>query len=486
MTPATSLRKARESAAARPARKPALALRPERRHPAVANPAHDEPPAGLPVREVPRKLRIVWYRTGEMLQFGGGERVLLEGLRCLTELGAEVRLLLHEPPASPTGAFFARHHAHVDVLPGFSLAGDGGSAATRFARRVRSLARTFRTLAPDVVIAESPVEARFLWVYSLGGRLRLPPVVTFIHGSPFQFADDTTKYARVFRRQFAAIRDEDPVYRETIPRDAPPMGRAARLRLELECAAVRAAIRMSARVFVLSEKNRAEVRRLYGVADANALVVSPGGFARDAVKTADAATLPDLGAVTRPLILSVCRLIAKKRVDILLRAFRLYADGHPASNATLVVCGTGPEGPALRALAASLGLGQRVRFIGFIPDADLAGWYRAADLFVNADNADYDLTVMAALPAGRKIVISTQYDLPAGLSALRRFFFVAQPSADGYAQAIATALAASVAPPAAADRGELRKLTWESYFARVLDQVRRIAAEASPYARNAP
>ena len=41
-----------------------------------------------------------------------------------------------------------------------------------------------------LIIAESPIEARFLWVYALGGRLALPPVVTFIHGSPFQFDDE--------------------------------------------------------------------------------------------------------------------------------------------------------------------------------------------------------------------------------------------------------------------------------------------------------
>ena len=58
----------------------------------------------------PRKLRIAWYRTGEMLGFGGGERVLLEGLKCLDDLGADARLLLNEPASTETGSYFAKHH----------------------------------------------------------------------------------------------------------------------------------------------------------------------------------------------------------------------------------------------------------------------------------------------------------------------------------------------------------------------------------------
>ena len=450
-------------------------------------------------------LRIVWYRSGEMLQFGGGERVLLEGLRSLTDLGADVRLLLHEPPTSPTGAWFAERYRKVEWLPGFSVGAPEGPAAARFVRRVRTLARMLRSIAPDVVVAESPVEARFLWLYSLGGRLRLPPVATFIHGSPFQFADDATKYARVFRPHFADIRKNDPVYREMIPADPPPMPAATRLRLDLECAVVRAGVRMSARLFVLSQKNRAEVARLYGVDEGKAIVAAPGGFARsaivpaatranprndanaaNAVDTVDAVDAVEGGSppfrdLTRPLVLSVCRLIAKKRVDLLIRAFRVLADRDPASTATLVIGGAGPEEPALRALAASLRLERRVRFIGFIPEAELAGWYRAADVFVSADNADYDLTVMAALPAGKNVVVSTQYDVPAGLTALRRHFFVAQPSAAGYAQAIASALASPAPATAAGEAGqrELDALCWESYFGVIHEQLQSAAAEAA-------
>ena len=75
-------------------------------------------------------------------------------------------------------------------------------------------------------------------------------------------------------------------------------------------------------------------------------------------------------------------------------------------------------------------------------------------------------------------MVSTQYDIPAGLASLRRFFFVAPPTAEGYAKTIAAALAQSVGPPGEADRRELDSLCWESYFAAILEHSRRAIAAA--------
>lgn len=55
-------------------------------------------------------------------------------------------------------------------------------------------------------------------------------------------------------------------------------------------------------------------------------------------------------------------LVPRQGVTTLLRAVALLPD------VTLDITGRGPEEPALRALAAELGLGDRVRFLGFLPD----------------------------------------------------------------------------------------------------------------------
>jgi glycosyltransferase involved in cell wall biosynthesis len=218
----------------------------------------------------------------------------------------------------------------------------------------------------------------------------------------------------------------------------------------------------------LTDKNRKEVERLYGMR--NVQVLSPGGFTRVSLADASQSSLPPAtAAVARPILLSVCRLIAKKRVDLLISAFRIFLDQNPQSTASLVIGGTGPEKDALCDLADGLGLNGRVRFVGFIPDSDLRGWYQLSDVFLSADNADYDLSVMMALPERKKIIVSTQYDIPGGLISLRRFFFVAEPSPRGFAEAIAHTLATTVPNANHGDECELQALTWESYFEMFLN-----------------
>ena len=402
--------------------------------------------------------------------------MLVEGLRCFREMGFQVTLLIHEAISSKKGTFLEACHSDIAVLPGFALTESRAwySAPTRFLRRVRSLHKMMKALAPDLIVANGPSEARFLWVYSLAGRLPLAPIVTFLHGSPFQFADDQTKYALAFRRHFSLIRAADPVYREVIPIKCPEMKLNERIKSEIECFVVRAGVRMSRLVFVLSHKNRMEMELLYGIR--NVQVVCPGGFGREDLLQQDRPYQPLSAELSGPVFLSVCRLIKKKRVDLLLRAFRGFIDRERQCKATFVIGGMGPEETSLRELAATLGVADRIRFAGFIPDADLLNWYRNCDLFLSADNADYDLTVMMALLAARKIVVSTQYEAPPGLPALRRFFFVASPNPAAYAEAIDLALATSVAPLDDADRSELDSMTWESYFRTLLDRSQSLAS----------
>lgn len=422
------------------------------------------------------RLRIVWYRIEAIQQFGGGERVLLEGLRCFREMGAHTTLLLPEPISSEFGALFNDYLSETVVVPGFkpvefsSLKWFG--TVIQFFGRMKNFRETIRLLAPNLIIANEQKEARFLWLYSLGGLLRLPPIIIFMHGSPFQFPADATKYALVFRRNFLNIWASDPVYRDVIPIDPPAMTLMQRLKLEINCAALKAGVRMSRQLLVLSHKNRREVEQLYGVH--NVEVICPGGYARKDLDLPIQRNTPALAiGVSRPILFTISRLIAKKRVDLIIRAFRVFLDREPRSTASLVIGGTGSEELALQDLVQTLGLSGRVHFLGFIPDSELGDWYGVCDLFLNADNADYDLTVMMALPEARKILVSSQYEIPKELASLRRFFFPASANPESFAEKIAQALATSLVPLGEADLHELRLMTWEIYFEGILDRSRR-------------
>jgi len=76
--------------------------------------------------------------------------------------------------------------------------------------------------------------------------------------------------------------------------------------------------------------------------------------------------------------MAVGRMVVQKDYPNLLRAFARIQ----SPKSCLMIVGKGPLQPELEALAASLGLGDRVRFAGVRPD--LEHWYNAADAFVNS------------------------------------------------------------------------------------------------------
>jgi phosphatidylinositol alpha-1,6-mannosyltransferase len=111
------------------------------------------------------------------------------------------------------------------------------------------------------------------------------------------------------------------------------------------------------------------------------------------------------------VVLTVARLVPRKGVDRVMEALRALRDGsRPLPNWLYVVAGTGPEEANLRALAIELGLENHVRFLGFVPDADLPSLYRAADLFVLAnrevkgDTEGFGLVFLEANAAGLAVI----------------------------------------------------------------------------------
>ena len=109
-----------------------------------------------------------------------------------------------------------------------------------------------------------------------------------------------------------------------------------------------------------------------------------------------------------PVILSVGRLSREKRADVLIAAIsRLAAqagrDGPDVP--VLALAGTGPDDARLRSLARHHGVADRVRFLGFVPDDDLPGLYRIADVFAIASQAELQsLATMAAMASGLPVV----------------------------------------------------------------------------------
>ena len=81
-----------------------------------------------------------------------------------------------------------------------------------------------------------------------------------------------------------------------------------------------------------------------------------------------------------PLILHVGRLVEVKGARTLLRAFAALASRH--ADVQLVIIGDGPLKRSLQALARSLEVQPRVRFLAALPNAEVLTWMRRATVLV--------------------------------------------------------------------------------------------------------
>ncbi len=141
-----------------------------------------------------------------------------------------------------------------------------------------------------------------------------------------------------------------------------------------------------------------------------------------------------------PLILFVGRLVPYKGVDVLLRAL----DG---LDATTLLVGDGPLRAALEAQADALGL-SRVRFLGAVPDEEVASLYHAADIFTlpSVTRAEaFGVVQLEAMACGVPVV-STR--LPSGVPWVNQHEQTGLVVPPGDATALHEALATLLRDPA--------------------------------------
>ncbi len=89
-----------------------------------------------------------------------------------------------------------------------------------------------------------------------------------------------------------------------------------------------------------------------------------------------------------PWLLTVSRLDTHKGIDTAIRALPAVRAAFPTVR--YAVAGVGSHRPEFERLVATLGLGDAVRFLGFVADDELPALYNAADLYVGASRR-YDL-----------------------------------------------------------------------------------------------
>ncbi len=165
-------------------------------------------------------------------------------------------------------------------------------------------------------------------------------------------------------------------------------------------------------------------------------------------------------------IFSSARLDRAKRLDLLLEAL-----ARTAAPTRLLLAGAGPDRERLEGLAATLGLGERVRFLGFVPDAELLELYAGARAVYYAPlDEDYGFATLEAFGAARPVITTDDAGgvlefVEHGVSGL-----VCPPEPARIAQAIASlaANAALAERMGRAGRPQVATITWEKVVAALV------------------
>jgi len=158
------------------------------------------------------------------------------------------------------------------------------------------------------------------------------------------------------------------------------------------------------------------------------------------------------------VVLTVCRLVEKKGVEVLLDAIARLRDAFPAIR--LLIVGDGRRRRAYEACAARLGLGNVVRFEGRVPHEKIARYYWASDVFAlasyesrHAGGAARDVETMGrvlceANAAGVPVVATAGGGTPSVLRDAHNGLLVTP----GDAEALAAAIESLLRTPAQARR----------------------------------
>ncbi len=133
------------------------------------------------------------------------------------------------------------------------------------------------------------------------------------------------------------------------------------------------------------------------------------------------------------IVMAIGRLARNKGYDLLIEGFSVLAAREPEAVLHLAIGGTSPTKleedilGELKELAAQLHLQEKVQFGNFIPDDQLADYYRAADLFVLSSRYEpFGMTAIEAMASGTPTVVTVHGGLHQALT-FGRHALIADP-----------------------------------------------------------
>lgn len=188
-----------------------------------------------------------------------------------------------------------------------------------------------------------------------------------------------------------------------------------------------------------------------------------------------------LGLAGRPVVLCVSRLVPRKGQDTLIRAWpRVLAARAAAAGQepVLLIVGDGPYRNDLDRLAGRLGVTGSVRFTGPVPEADLPGYYAAADIFAmpcrtrrgGLDVEGLGIVYLEASAAGLPVIGGDSGGAPDAIEPGESGYVVPGRDLDALVSRLVALLADPAAAAAMGEKGQAwvhREWRWDLVAARL-------------------
>lgn len=175
-------------------------------------------------------------------------------------------------------------------------------------------------------------------------------------------------------------------------------------------------------------------------------------------------------AVDRYTIVSVGNLIELKGHHLIIRALQRMPD------VLLLIAGNGPDRAKLEALARELGVADRVRFLGSVPNTELKQVFNAADLMVLASSREgWANVLLESMACGTPVVASNVGGSPEVVAAPEAGLLMSEYSSDGVADAILKLRARH--PDRAAARRYAEQFSWDFTTRGQIELFKKIIVE---------
>ncbi|MGH9400300.1 MAG: glycosyltransferase family 4 protein [Thermoanaerobaculia bacterium] len=213
-------------------------------------------------------------------------------------------------------------------------------------------------------------------------------------------------------------------------------------------------VRLADRVIAVSNATALRLAEVYGVPPSRLTVVH-NALGK---KTKRRRRRRPLARRRSPLVLFAGRVTWQKGPGLFLEAAARVARELP--RARFVVAGAGDLLPAMIARARSLGIGRKVSFPGFVPEAALDRLYGEADVFVSPSASEpFGLAALEAVAHGTPAIVSRNAGVTEVVASVLRVDFA---DVEDLADKITTVLKSPKLARAFAARGraEARRLSW--------------------------